>query len=198
MTMYRLLAHHSLQYEFSQRKASNRFLKATLTERMASWSRTDLSARARVTGKHDHRSRESIAGERFGTFKQLATAAKKDGSLIVGQLVMEKSGAFGKPHPATEEEIRDIIHRFVHVAVYLQKSVHDGRNPAEDRSPELFKTSPAGGVRMLRIAKDEEPIDLSNDANMEVFMKGPREWAQQMQKDGAAMNMYGYAQLPKG
>lgn len=51
---------------------------------------------------------------------------------------------------------------------------------------------------MLRIAKDEEPIDLSNDANMEVFMKGPREWAQQMQKDGAAMNMYGYAQLPKG
>lgn len=39
---------------------------------------------------------------------------------------MEKSGAFGKPHPATEEEIRDIIHRFVHVAVYLQKSVHDG------------------------------------------------------------------------
>ncbi|KAJ5490669.1 hypothetical protein N7453_011494 [Penicillium expansum] len=57
---------------------------------------------------------------------------------------------------------------------------------------------PAAGVRMLRIVKDEEPIDLSNDANMEVFMKGPGEWAQQMQKDGAAMNMYGYAQLPKG
>ena len=63
---------------------------------------------------------------------------------------------------------------------------------------DFFKTSPAAGAQMLQIAQDEEPIDLSNDDNMEVFMKGLGEWAQQMQKDGAAMNMYGYAQLPKG
>ncbi|KGO67482.1 Aldolase-type TIM barrel [Penicillium italicum] len=317
-----------------------------------------------------------FVGERFEAFKQLAIAAKKHGSLIVGQvshpgrqtieqlqpspvsasdvqLVIEKFGAFGKPHAATEEEIQDIIRRFVHVSVYLQKAGYDGIQlhsahdyllaqllsqttnkrtdkyalpdpgfiigininsvefqahgftpeeskelceildrtnfdfvelsggtyeagafqhkressqkresfflefadliaPAlkrtrsyvtggfctasgmgqaletvdgiglgrsitqEPRLPkellagtvqgatqqkidpqDFFKTSPAAGVRLLQIAKDEEPIDLSNDANMEVFMNGLGEWAQQMQKDGAAMNMYGYAQLPK-
>ncbi|KAJ5086239.1 NADH oxidase [Penicillium alfredii] len=34
-----------LHFEFSQRRASNRFLKAALTERMASWSATELPAR---------------------------------------------------------------------------------------------------------------------------------------------------------
>ncbi|CAP92689.1 hypothetical protein E8E15_000495 [Penicillium rubens] len=419
-----------LQFEFSQRKASNRFLKAALTERMASWSPADLSARGIpsqnlinlyrrwgegqfgliLTGNimiaYDQLEspgnmiidlENPLSGERFEAFKQLATAAKKHGSLIVGQvshpgrqtfeklqpnpvsasdvqLVMEKFGAFGKPHAATEEEIQDIIRRFVHVAVYLQKAGYDGIQlhsahgyllaqflsqttnkrtdkyggslanrariiveiaqairqavsdpgfiigikinsvefqehgftpeeskelceildqtnfdfvelsggtyeagafqhkressqkresfflefadlitPAlkrtrsyvtggfctasgmvqalktvdgvglgrtitqEPRLPrellsgsvkgaiqqkidpqDFFKTSPAAGAQMLQIAQDEEPIDLSCDANMEVFMKSLGEWAQQMQKDGAAMNMYGYAQLPKG
>ncbi|KUM57725.1 hypothetical protein ACN42_g9448 [Penicillium freii] len=419
-----------LQFEFSQRKASNRFLKAALTERMASWSPTDLSARGIpsqtlinlyrrwgegqfgliLTGNimiaYDQLEspgnmiidlQNPIAGERFEAFKQLATAAKKHGSLIIGQvshpgrqtfeklqsnpvsasdvqLVMEKFGVFGKPHAATEGEIQDIIRRFVHVAVYLQKAGYDGIQlhsahgyllaqflsqttnkrtdkyggsltnrariiveiaqairqalpdpgfiigikinsvefqthgftpeeskelcaildrtnfdfvelsggtyeagafqhkressqkresfflefadliaPAlkrtrsyvtggfctasgmvqaletvdgvglgrsitqEPRLPkdllagtiqgaiqqkidpqDFFKTSPAAGAQMLQIAQDEEPIDLSTDANMDVFMKGLGEWAQQMQKDGAAMNMYGYAQLPKG
>ncbi|CAI7578448.1 unnamed protein product [Penicillium palitans] len=419
-----------LQFEFSQREASNRFLKAALTERMASWSPTDLSARGIpsqnlinlyrrwgegqfgliLTGNimiaYDQLEspgnmiidlENAFAGERFEAFKQLATAAKKHGSLIVGQvshpgrqtfeklqsnpvsasdvqLVVEKFGAFGKPHAATEEEIQDIIRRFVHVAVYLQKAGYDGiqlhsahgyllaqflsqttnkrtdkyggslanrariiveiaqairqalPNPGfiigikinsvefqthgftpeeskelcaildrtnfdfvelsggtyeagafqhkressqkresfflefadliapalkrtrsyvtggfctasgmvqaletvdgvglgrsvtqEPRLPkdllagtvqgaiqqkidpqDFFKTSPAAGAQMLQIAQDEEPIDLSNNANMEVFMKGLGEWAQQMQKDSAAMNMYGYAQLPKG
>ncbi|KAJ5589644.1 hypothetical protein N7537_012322 [Penicillium hordei] len=419
-----------LQFEFSQRKASNRFLKAALTERMGSWSPSDPSARGIpgqklinlyrrwgegqfgliLTGNimiaYDQLEspgnmiidlENPFAGERFEAFKELATAAKKHGSLIVGQvshpgrqtfeklqsnpvsasdvqLVMDKFGAFGKPHAATEEEIQDIIRRFVHVAVYLQKAGYDGIQlhsahgyllaqflsqttnkrtdkyggslanrariiveivqairqalpdpgfiigikinsvefqahgftpeeskelcaildrvnfdfvelsggtyeagafqhkressqkresfflefadliaPAlkhtrsyvtggfrtvsgmvqaletvdgvglgrsitqEPRLPkdllagtvqgaiqqkidpqDFFKTSPAAGAQMLQIAQDEEPIDLSNDANMEVFMKGLGEWAQQMQKDGAAMNIYGYAQLPKG
>jgi hypothetical protein len=33
------------------------------------------------------------------------------------------------------------------------------------------------GAQMLQIAQDEEPIDLSCDANMEVFMKSLGEWA---------------------
>ncbi|KAG0152671.1 hypothetical protein PDIDSM_2476 [Penicillium digitatum] len=401
-----------LQFEFSQRKAPNRFLKAALSERMASWSPTDLSARGIpspnlinlyrrwgegqygliLTGNimiaYDQLEapgnmiidlENPFAGQRFEAFKQLATAAKKHGSLIVGQvghpgrqtyerlqsnpvsasdiqLVMENFGTFGKPHAATEEEIQDIIRRFVHVAVYLQKAGYDGiqlhsahgyllaqflsqtTNKRTDKyggslanrariiveiaqairqalpgpnfiigikinsvefqahgfTPEeskelceildrtsfdfvelsggtyeagafqhkressqkresfflefadlitpalkrtrsylmalvwavplprsslakgaarwhcsgaiqqkidlqdFFKTSRAAGAQMLQIGQDEQPIDLSNDANLEVFMNGLGEWAEQMQKDGAAMNMYGYAQLPKG
>ncbi|KAJ5186105.1 Aldolase-type TIM barrel [Penicillium cf. griseofulvum] len=418
-----------LEFEFSQRKASNRFLKAALTERMASWSPTDLSARGIpsqnlinlyrrwgegqfgliLTGNimmaYDQLEspgnmiidlENPFAGDRFEAFKQLATAAKKHGSLIVGQvshpgrqtleqlqsnpvsasdvqLVVPKFGTFGKPHAASEEEIQDIIRRFVHVAVYLQKAGYDGiqlhsahgyllaqflsqtTNKRTDKyggslanrariiveiaqairqalpdpgfiigikinsvefqehgfTPEeskelceildrtnfdfvelsggtyeasafehkressqkresfflefadliapalkrtrsyvtggfctasgmvqglktvdgvglgrsitqdprlpkellagtvygaiqqkidpqdFFQTSSAAGAQMLQIAQDEEPIDLSNDANMEIFMKCLGEWAQQKQEDGA-MNMYGYAQLPKG
>ncbi|KXG51739.1 Aldolase-type TIM barrel [Penicillium griseofulvum] len=418
-----------LWFEFSQRKASNRFLKAALTERMASWSPTDLSARGIpspnlinlyrrwgegqfgliLTGNimmaYDQLEspgnmiidlENPFVGDRFEAFKQLATVAKKHGSLIVGQvshpgrqtleqlqsnpvsasdvqLVVPKFGTFGKPHPASEEEIQDIIRRFVHVAVYLQKAGYDGiqlhsahgyllaqflsqtTNKRTDKyggslanrariiveiaqairqalpdpgfiigikinsvefqehgfTPEeskelceildrtnfdfvelsggtyeasafqhkressqkresfflefadliapalkhtrsyvtggfctasgmvealktvdgvglgrsitqdprlpkallagtvhgaiqqkidpqdFFQTSPAAGAQMLQIAQDEEPIDLSNDANMEIFMKSLGEWAQQMQKNGA-MNMYGHVQLPKG
>ncbi|KAJ5951574.1 uncharacterized protein N7479_009987 [Penicillium vulpinum] len=419
-----------LQFEFSQRKAFNRFLKAALTERMASWSLTDISARGIpsqnlinlyrrwgegqfgliLTGNimmaYDQLEapgnmiidlENPFGGERFEAFKQLATAAKKHGSLIVGQvshpgrqtfaqlqsnpvsasdvqLVMPRMSAFGKPHAASEEEIQDIIRRFVHVAVYLQKAGYDGiqlhsahgyllaqflsqttnkridkyggslanrariiveiadairhalpepgfiigikinsvefqehgftpeeskelceildrtnfdfvelsggtyeagafvhkresskkresffiefadliapalrrtrsyvtggfctasgmvqaletvdgvglgRSITQDpRLPmellagtvqsaikqkidhqDFSKTSPAAGVQMLQIAQDEEPIDLSNDANMEIFMRSLGEWAQEVQKDGAAMKMYGYARLPKG
>jgi 2,4-dienoyl-CoA reductase-like NADH-dependent reductase (Old Yellow Enzyme family) len=63
---------------------------------------------------------------------------------------------------------------------------------------DFFKTSPAAGVQMMQIAQDEEPIDLSDDKNMEIFMKSIGEWMQERQKDGSAMNLYEYAQLPKG
>jgi 2,4-dienoyl-CoA reductase-like NADH-dependent reductase (Old Yellow Enzyme family) len=419
-----------LQFEFSQRTASNRFLKAALTERMASWSPTDLSARGIpsqnlinlyrrwgegqfgliLTGNimiaYDQLEspgnmvidlENPYSGERFEAYKQLATAAKKHGSLIVAQvshpgrqtfeslqsnpvsasdiqLVMENFGSFAKPHAASEEEIQDIIRRFVHVAVYLQKAGYDGIQlhgahgyllaqflsqttnkrtdkyggslanrariivevaeairqalpdsgfiigikinsvefqahgftpeeskelceildrtnfdfvelsggtyesgafahkressrkresfflefaeliaPAlkrtrsyvtggfhtasgmvqalltvdgvglgrsitqEPRLPkellagtvqgaiqqkldpqDFFKTSPAAGAQMLQIAQDEEPIDLSDDANVELFEKNLGEWMQEMQKDGGAMNIYGHARLPKG
>ncbi|KAJ5882642.1 uncharacterized protein N7529_001314 [Penicillium soppii] len=419
-----------MQFEFSGRQSSNRFLKAALSERMASWSPTDLSARgipsqklinlyrrwgegqfgliltANIMMAYDQLEapgnmiidlENPFSGERFEAFKQLAAGAKKHGSLIVGQvshpgrqtfeqlqpnpvsasdvqLVMEKFGSFGKPHAASDEEIQEIIRRFVHVAVYLQKAGYDGIQlhsahgyllaqflsqttnkrtdkyggslanrariiveiaeairqalpepgfiigikinsvefqehgftpeeskelceildrtkfdfvelsggtyqsgafqhkressqkreafflefadliaPAlkrtrsyvtggfctasgmvraldtvdgvglgrsitqEPRLPrdllagtvqgaiqqkidpqDFFKTSPAAGVQMMQIAQDEEPIDLSDDKNMEIFMKSIGEWMQERQKDGSAMNLYEYAQLPKG
>ncbi|CAG8146415.1 unnamed protein product [Penicillium olsonii] len=171
-----------MQFEFSGRQASNRFLKASLSERMASWSPTDLAARgipskklinlyrrwgegqfgviltANIMIAYDQLEapgnmiidlENPFSGERFEAFKQLATEAKKHGSLIIGQvshpgrqtservqpnpvsasdvqLVMERFGKFGKPHPASEQEIQEIIQRFVHTAVYLQKAGYDG------------------------------------------------------------------------
>ncbi|KAF4955580.1 hypothetical protein FGADI_4415 [Fusarium gaditjirri] len=88
-------------------------------------------------------------GERFEKFKQLAAAAKKDGSLILAQVnhpgrqvpykfnpvaisasdiqLDPKMGmTFGKPHAATKEEIAQIIQGFAHAAEYLEKAGFDG------------------------------------------------------------------------
>ncbi|TGO45132.1 hypothetical protein BCON_0419g00020 [Botryotinia convoluta] len=171
-----------LHFETGQLRSSNRFLKAALSERMSSWSPTNLSARGIpspnlvnlyrrwgesafgmiVTGNimiaYDQLEaagnmiidlENPFSGERFEAFKQLASAAKQHGSLVVGQvghpgrqtleslqpdpisasdvqLVMDKLGSFAKPHPASRNEIHNIIHRFVHAAVYLQKAGYDG------------------------------------------------------------------------
>jgi 2,4-dienoyl-CoA reductase-like NADH-dependent reductase (Old Yellow Enzyme family) len=89
-------------------------------------------------------------GERFEGFKQLATEAKKHGSIIVGQvshpgrqvedriqkdpvsasdilLVNKLLGqTFAKPHAASQQEIHDIVENFAHAAEYLDKAGFDG------------------------------------------------------------------------
>lgn len=93
-----------------------------------------------------------FSGKRFDAFKDLATEAKRHGSLVVGQvshpgrqvssdLVKDavsasdvhlqfkgKKGAtmFAKPHPASKAEINDIIERFAHAAEFLYKAGFDG------------------------------------------------------------------------
>jgi len=89
-------------------------------------------------------------GERFDAFKKLAEESKAHRSLIVGQLshpgrqtgdTMQKDPVsasdvklegtimgmnFAKPHPASEEEIENIIEGFAHAAEYLHKAGYDG------------------------------------------------------------------------
>lgn len=93
-----------------------------------------------------------FSGERFDAFKELATQAKRHGSLVVGQVshpgrqvssdlvkdavsasdvhlqLKGKKGAtmFAKPHPASKEEINDIVERFAHAAEFLYKAGFDG------------------------------------------------------------------------
>ncbi|KAJ4194434.1 hypothetical protein NW759_016529 [Fusarium solani] len=172
-----------LHFVFSGRTAPNRFLKAAMTERMATWDPRDLSKRGCPTSElvnvykrwgeggmghvitgnimidcvsleapgnmiitPDH----PFEGERFEIFKELATQAKKDGSLITAQvnhpgrqvaaqmnpnpvsasdvhLELAVGGfSFAKPHAASQEEIDDIVHRFAYVAEYLYKAGFDG------------------------------------------------------------------------
>jgi len=91
-----------------------------------------------------------FSGERFEAFKELATAAKTHGSLIVGQVShpgrqvenrIQKNPIsasdvqlegnimgmeFAKPHAATLEEISRVIDGFAHAAEYLSKAGYDG------------------------------------------------------------------------
>ncbi|KAF1844937.1 FMN-linked oxidoreductase [Cucurbitaria berberidis CBS 394.84] len=89
-------------------------------------------------------------GERFEGFKEIATQAKKHGSLIVAQVshpgrqvadniqknpisasdVQLKGDVMGmtfaKPRAATEEDIKNITEGFAHAAEYLEKAGYDG------------------------------------------------------------------------
>ena len=91
-----------------------------------------------------------FSGERFERFKELATAGKAKGCLIIAQVghpgrqtpehlqphpisasdVQVKAGTqgmiFGKPRPATKEDIANIIDGFAHAAEYLDKAGFDG------------------------------------------------------------------------
>ncbi|KAI9925745.1 hypothetical protein ASPWEDRAFT_113609 [Aspergillus wentii DTO 134E9] len=91
-----------------------------------------------------------FSGERFERFTQLATDAKKNGSLIVAQVghpgrqvadyiqpnpisasdVQLKGEMFGnkfaRPTPCTKEDIAAVTEGFVHAAEYLEKAGFDG------------------------------------------------------------------------
>ncbi|KAK3934008.1 FMN-linked oxidoreductase [Diplogelasinospora grovesii] len=172
-----------LPLAFSGRTAKTRFLKAAMSEHMASWSPTDRSAHGipgddlvnlyRTWGEggfgvvltgnilidHDHIEAPGnmiisvdspFSGPRFDGYSALASAGKADGSLFIGQINHPGRQAtqsiqpdpvsasdvqltsslfgegFGKPHPATLDEIRHITDSFVHAAVFLDKAGFDG------------------------------------------------------------------------
>lgn len=53
----------------------------------------------------------------------------------------------------------------------------------------------AAGSQMRQVGKDQEPIDLSRQENVDLFMKDMGIWGQKMQQDAAEMNLYGYVDL---
>ncbi|KAK3672417.1 hypothetical protein LTR78_007724 [Recurvomyces mirabilis] len=92
----------------------------------------------------------AFSGERFKAFKDMATAGKKEGSLMVGQVshpgrqvqdIIQKHPisasdvqlegnvmgmTFAKPRAATEEDIANVIEGFAHSAEYMEKAGFDG------------------------------------------------------------------------
>ena len=56
-------------------------------------------------------------------------------------------------------------------------------------------TNVAAGTQIRQVGKDQEPIDLSKQSNVDLFMKDMGTWGQKMQEDGSKMNMYGYVDL---
>ncbi|KAI4251391.1 MAG: hypothetical protein LQ352_004879 [Teloschistes flavicans] len=172
-----------LEFSFSGRTASNRFLKGAMTERISSWDPKNFEARGipsknlinvykrwgegqigtiltgNIMMEYDQLEAAGnpiiprtapFSGERFEAFKELATASKAHGSLIIGQVShpgrqcasniqpdpvsasdIQLEGqvmglSFNRPHPASPEEIERIIQGFAHTAEYLHKAGYDG------------------------------------------------------------------------
>lgn len=82
---------------------------------------------------------------------------------------------------------------------HLCKDILDGRvTGAIDQKIDQQNfglTNVAAGTQIRQVGKDQEPIDLSRQENVDVFMKDMGEWGQKMQEDAADMNMYGYVDL---
>ncbi|KAL2849012.1 hypothetical protein BJX68DRAFT_267356 [Aspergillus pseudodeflectus] len=172
-----------LRFEFSQRTAPNRFLKAAMTEKLSSWDPQNKEARGiPSTAIHNLYQRwgegelghiltgnimlaydqleaagnliiptdDPFEGPRFDAFAKLASLAKAHGSLITGQVThpgrqvdrriqpdpvsasdVQLQGKvlgleFAKPHPASQEEINEIVRSFTFAAQYLQRAGFDG------------------------------------------------------------------------
>ncbi|KAF4339894.1 NADH oxidase [Fusarium beomiforme] len=173
-----------LDYVFAGRQAPNRFLKAAMSEKLATWDAKDVSARGYPTpelitlyrnwgaggwgtiltsnviidginleapGNLVIPADEPFEGRRFDGFKEMATAAKQNGSLLIAQVShagrqveewinpnpisasdvqLVNSGmtgrTFGAPRPATKEDIANVINGFAHAAEFLEKAGFDG------------------------------------------------------------------------
>ncbi|KAG9593340.1 hypothetical protein KCV04_g20825, partial [Aureobasidium melanogenum] len=55
-------------------------------------------------------------------------------------------------------------------------------------------TNVVAGTQIRQIAKDQEPIDMSDEKNEQDFMKDMGEWGQKMAQDSKMAN-YGYIDL---
>jgi hypothetical protein len=119
--------------------------------------------------------------------KSYVTGGLRTASGMVGAL--ETVDGVGLARPACQE-------------IRLPRDILDGKvtaaiNPKIDQQ-DFGVTSVAAGTQMKQVGKDEQPIDLSDGKNVEMFMKHLGEWGQKMQEDAATMNLYGYVDLPKG
>lgn len=51
------------------------------------------------------------------------------------------------------------------------------------------------GTQIRQVGKGEEPIDMSQQKNVDTFNESMGTWGKKMQEDAAKMNMYGYIDL---
>ncbi|KJZ77259.1 hypothetical protein HIM_03580 [Hirsutella minnesotensis 3608] len=172
-----------LKFEASGKTAKNRFLKASMTERLCSWDPKDFDKRGIPSKELINVYRRwgeggygviltgnlmiepdqleapgnlivprgaPFSGERFEAFKEMASAAKKHGSLVLAQVShpgrqvpdriqphpisasdvkLDKvllGLQFAKPRPMEKADFDNVIEGFAHAADYLQKAGYDG------------------------------------------------------------------------
>ena len=56
-------------------------------------------------------------------------------------------------------------------------------------------TNVVAGTQIRQVGRDEEPIDMSREENVKVFMQSMGSWAKKREEDAAEMNLYGFVDL---
>jgi hypothetical protein len=56
----------------------------------------------------------------------------------------------------------------------------------------------AARTQTRQVGKDEQPVDLSDEKNVDTFLKGMGQWGQKTAEDAAKLTLYGYVDLPQG
>lgn len=110
------------------------------------------------------------------------------GLKTVGAMVkaLDVVDGVGLGRPATQE-------------FYLPKDILEGRvkGAIEQKldQQDFGVTNVAAGTQIRQVGRDQQPIDLSKQENVDVFLKDMGAWGQKLQEDAASMNMYGYVDL---
>jgi hypothetical protein len=56
-------------------------------------------------------------------------------------------------------------------------------------------TNVIAGSQIRQVGRDQEPIDMSDQKNVDAFMKDMGTWGQKMAEDSSKMSMYGYVDI---
>jgi 2,4-dienoyl-CoA reductase-like NADH-dependent reductase (Old Yellow Enzyme family) len=56
-------------------------------------------------------------------------------------------------------------------------------------------TNIIAGSQIRQVGKGQDPIDMSREENVQIFLKAMSTWAQWMAEDAQTMNLYGYVDL---
>jgi hypothetical protein len=109
------------------------------------------------------------------------------GLKTVGAMVksLDTVDGVGIARPASQEPHlpRDILEGKVNAAIHLKLDEND-----------FGITNLAAGTQIKQIGKDEEPIDLSDQQNVDAFMKDVQAWREKLGND-KEMKEYGYVDL---
>ena len=143
-----------------------------------------------------HKRESSVKRESFFLefAEQITPGLKKTKSYVTGGL--KTVGAMVKALDAVDGVglARPVCQEF-----YLPKDILDGKvNAAIEQKLDQQNfglTNVAAGTQIRQVGKDQEPIDLSKQENVDAFTKNMGTWGQKMQEDAASMSLYGYIDL---
>lgn len=155
-----------------------------------------------------------------GTYEQLAFAHQRDSTRkresffleFADQIVpgLAKTKAYvtgGFKTAGAMVKALDVVHgvglgRPVCQEFHLPRDILDGKvtGALEQKLEQdnFMVTNVAAGAQIRQVGKDEEPIDLSDEKNVEVLQQSLGEWQGKMKEDAATMSLYGFFDLPQG
>lgn len=116
--------------------------------------------------------------------KSYITGGLKTASAMVKALDVVDGVGLGRPAAGEFHLPKDILEGKVQGAV-----------EAKLEADNFGLQNVAAGSQIRQVGRDQEPIDLSKQENVDIFFKDMGTWGKKMEEDAAKMNMYGYVDL---